>query len=268
MNPTDTQSCQSPSIDPRTKDEDSPLTPPGNQNEDQFTPCEMDTHCRRSARLSKRRSTTVTSDLTSPVSQSESESVRRSPRKRKRTSRYLSDDFRTDRDLNGSSTNDQGSLLSNDNEVNPQSPSNTTHNSQGEIIYREDLKEELEMLRASRMELMRSSKACERQKILEEKATQRDEIRKIKCEERAKDLEEKKRANEEKKLSRIVAQEKLKLARNLLKEAQRDVKRRQKEREKLKKQKELRKLKENKQNERKRMQELVSVSFIGTSNEV
>lgn len=127
---------------------------------------------------------------------------------------------------------------------------------------------ELEELRTSSIHALRESREMSRQKLAEEKMRLRDEARKKREEEKQMILEEKAKLKEEIRLKKLATQEKLKLARNLLREAQKDTKRRQKEREKVRKQQELHLLKEKRKSEKRRKQELTSAPILRASNKV
>ena len=127
---------------------------------------------------------------------------------------------------------------------------------------------ELEKLRSSTINHLRESKVLSQQEIVKERARLREEARKEREEEKRKILEEKVRLREAKKLNKLATQEKLKLARNLLREAQKDAKKRQKEREKKRKQEELHLLKEKRQSEKRRRQELTSVPVLRGNDKV
>lgn len=127
---------------------------------------------------------------------------------------------------------------------------------------------ELEELRSSTMNALRETKVLSRQEVVKERARLREEARKERQEEKRRILEEKAKLREAKKLNKLATQEKLKLARNLLREAQKDTRRRQKEREKKRKQEELHQLKEKKQSEKRRRQELTSAPVLRTNDQV
>lgn len=211
---------------------------------------------------------------------------RRSQRKRKTTSRYSSHDFRpvTDEELLASPTkckrrktkesegNREEKWVSFKSPLcSPKSAESAVSGScsdGGQSVDFLTKQKELEELRSSTMNALRETKVLSRQEVVKERARLREEARKERQEERKRILEEKAKFREAKKLNKLATQEKLKLARNLLREAQKDARRRQKEREKKRKQEELHLLKEKRQTEKRRRQELTSVPVLKTNDQV
>ena len=232
-----------------------------------------------------------TSDSSPNVSAIESASpFRRSQRKRTTTRRYSSHDFRPlsedeeeeaeDSFLTSPRRKRNKSRSSNsERRVSFRSPlcslksaelvENDDNSSGGELDGEFVLKQqELNELRSFSLNSLKENKLVSRQEAEKEKARLKDEAKQKRLEERRKFIEEKVKLREEEKLKKVAAQEKMKLARNLLKEAQRDARRRQKEREKVRKQEELQLLKEKRQTERRMKQELTSAPIIRAANEV
>ena len=186
---------------------------------------------------------------------------RRSQRKRKMTNRYSSHDFRPvtdeeellaspperkrrrkkERDSEDKRVSFKSPLCS---PKNAESADSGSCSNSGQSVDFLAKQKELEELRSSTINALRESKVLSRQEVVKEKARLREEARKERQEEKRKNLEEKAKLREAKKLNKLATQEKLKLARNLLREAQKDARRRQKEREKKRKQEELHLLKE------------------------
>lgn len=125
----------------------------------------------------------------------------------------------------------------------------------------EKKQEELDALKGKRFEEIQTSRMEEKQKVLEERARLREEQRMC----RQKMLETKARLREEEKVRKLAEQEKLRMARSILKEAQRSSQKRRREREKERKQRELQEMKEKNAEERKRRRELCSVPAMGVS---
>ena len=113
--------------------------------------------------------------------------------------------------------------------------------------------DELDSLREAQLSAIRSKKVEERQMRQEEQARRREELR-----------EQKLREKEE---LRSV-KEKHRLARSILKDAQRDKVRRERERMKLQKSQQLEELKQKKSAEKKQLQELTSAPVVTTIEEV
>ena len=212
---------------------------------------------------------------------------RRSQRKRKTTSRYSSHDFRpvTNEEelLATPSKRKRRKMKERDGEreerrvsfksplCSPKSAESVDSgscNDSGQSVDFLAKQKEFEELRSSTMNALRETKVLSRQEVVKERARLREEARKEKQEEKKRILEEKAKLREAKKLNKLATQEKLKLARNLLREAQKDSRRRQKEREKKRKQEELHLLKEKRQSEKRRRQELTSVPVLRTNDQV
>ncbi len=115
----------------------------------------------------------------------------------------------------------------------------------------EDRKKELESLRVAKMDNLRLKKTEEQVKRTEE----RQQVREARKEQRARENEEKRLQRQ----SRESARNKFRLAQSILKEAQKEKVRRQREREKVTKQKLLESLKEKRKEDKRRLQELVSL---------
>jgi len=189
--------------------------------------------------------------------------VRRSPRRKVTTKKYVAEDFRE-----GFSSPASGKVKRNDHLSPNRSPKLVL--SQGNFAMKEEnvsgqlsekKQDELDALKGKRFEEIQTSRMEEKQMVLEERARLREEQRMC----RQKMLETKARLREEEKVRKLAEQEKLRMARSILKEAQRSSQKRRREREKERKQRELQEMKEKNAEERKRRRELCSVPAMGVS---
>ena len=179
--------------------------------------------------------------------------LRRSPRRKVTTQKYVAEDF---------SSPASRKVKRNDHLSPNRSQGNFTmkeENVSGQLS--EKKQEELDALKGKRFEEIQTSRMEEKQKVLEERARLREEQRMC----RQKMLETKARLREEEKVRKLAEQEKLRMARSILKEAQRSSQKRRREREKERKQRELKEMKEKNAVERKRRRELCSVPAMGVS---
>ena len=173
--------------------------------------------------------------------------LRRSPRRRVSIKKYISEDYRespkSPRRRRGSkslATSKRGSPKI---EVDDE-----------EFVKK---REELETLKSIHFDAIQSEKMEDKKR--------RMEGRRLVMEQRRREREERARVKEEQRLHKEEVKDKLRLARTLLKEAQRDKLRRNREKEKIRKQKQLEELKQKKMAQKKKMQELVSVPAASTN---
>ena len=190
--------------------------------------------------------------------------LRRSPRRKVAPLKYVAEDFRE-----GLCSPTGGKMKRNDDLSPNESPkpsrvSFTTMEENESSDLSDKKQEELKSLKEKRFGEIQTSKIEEKQKVLEVRAKVREEQRL--CRQKALEMKAKLRVEERER--KLVEQEKLCMARSIVKEAQRSSQKRRREREKERKQREFQEMKEKNAEERKRMKELCSVPAMGVSSVV
>ena len=192
-----------------------------------------------------------------------SDFLRRSPRRKVAPLKYVAEDFRE-----GLCSPTGGKMKRNDLSPNESPKPSRVSFAMMEENESSDLsdkkQEELKSLKEKRFGEIQTSKIEEKQKVLEVRAKVREEQRL--CRQKALEMKAKLRVEERER--KLVEQEKLRMARSIVKEAQRSSQKRRREREKERKQRELQEMKEKNAEERKRMKELCSVPAMGVSSVV